>query len=399
MQFAVAVIFGLTYLGLAYGRVPGTGLDRVGITLVGALAILLVGALDLRGAIDAIDVPTIVVLGAMMVLSARYQTSGLYGVIGQRLAAVRSDGWLITAVVTVAAVLSALLTNDVVCLALVPVLARALIASGRNPVVYLLAFACASNIGSAATPVGNPQNILIAQWMDLDFLRFFAAMVVPTVVSLAFVVVFALRGASERLARDIEPAEAPVLDRPAAYGAIALTIAAMVVFVSPIDDWLGAAVIAGLVLVGRTPTSVVLGRVDWGLLLLFAGLFIVMGAFEAVGLGAATGDAVARAGLDLEQPLWVAALVSLLGLVVSNVPAVMALRPLVAPSEAMGWWIALFATFAGNAVLVGSIANLIVAEQAGRLGVVISFRRHLAFGLPVTLFSLIVAGLWLAWYA
>lgn len=392
------ILFTLTYLGLALGRIPGLALDRTGFAVLGAVAFLATGSISVEEAKEAIDAPTIVVLFGMMLLSAQYRQSGLYAAIGRRLAAVRDPRRLMLGTILVTALLSAVLTNDVTCFALTPLLAGALLASGREPLPYLLALACASNIGSALTPIGNPQNILIAQSLDLPFLGFVLACVAPVVLSLAVLHVFMTRrleaGTVSR--RDAPPAaaeeEAVPLHRPEAGKAIVLTVAAIVLFLSPVPAPLTALGVAGVVLTSRRMhTRQMLGLVDWHLLALFVGLFIVGRGFEISGWTGAAREALGAAGLDLSHPAVLVIVVSLLGLTVGNVPAVMLLLPFVSREPTTGYALALASTFAGNAVLVGSIANLIVAEQAERLGIRIGFREHLRVGLPVTLISLAIA--------
>lgn len=400
------ILFTLTYLGLALGRIPGLKLDRTGFALLGAVAFLATGSISVDEAKAAVDAPTLAVLFGMMLLSAQYRLSGLYSVIGGRLARMEDPRRLLLGTILVTALLSAVLTNDVVCFALTPLLAGALLASGRDPLPYLLALACASNIGSALTPIGNPQNILIAQSLRLSFLPFVLACAAPVVVATAALYLFAAwrlparRGESpdaSAAARVLE--EAVPLDRREAAKAIGLTAAAIVLFLSPVPAPLTALGVAGVVLTSRRMhTRDMLALVDWHLLALFVGLFVVGRGFEVSGWTEAARDALARAGADLSHPAVVVVAVALLGLVVGNVPAVMLLLPFVGREAETGWAMALASTFAGNAVLVGSIANLIVAEQAGRLGIEIGFREHLRIGLPVTLISLgLAAGAMLLW--
>jgi Na+/H+ antiporter NhaD/arsenite permease-like protein len=348
------ILFLLTYMGLALGRVPPLRLDRTGFAVLGAVAFLATGSISVDEAKAAVDAPTLVVLFGMMLLSAQYRLSGLYTAIGVWLAGVEDPRRLLLGTILVTALLSAVLTNDVTCFALTPLLASALVAAGRNPLPYLLALACASNIGSALTPIGNPQNILIAQGMELRFLPFLLACAGPVLLALGalyLLLVPRVRGAGRAVPAAAHGAgieEAVPLDRWQAAKAITLTAAAIALFLSPVPTPLTALGVAGVVLTSR--------RVH-------------------------TRDVLA-----------------LVGLVVGNVPAVMLLLPFVGRQPETGWALALGSTFAGNAVLVGSIANLIVAEQAGRLGIRIGFREHLRTGLPVTLVSLaIAAGAMLLW--
>jgi Na+/H+ antiporter NhaD/arsenite permease-like protein len=284
----------------------------------------------------------------------------------------------------------------VVCFALTPLLLGSLLASGRPPLPYLLAIACASNIGSALTPIGNPQNILIAQSFGLPFLPFLMACAVPVALALAvlyFLVARTLAAPSPLPAVPVEiGSESIPLDRSQAAKAILLTLAVIALFLSPVPAPLTALGLAGIILTSRRMhTRDVLSLVDWHLLTLFIGLFVVVRGFELSGWTEAARDALAAAGADLSEPEVLVPGVALLGNLVGNVPAVILMLPFVGREPVTGYALALASTFAGNAVLVGSIANLIVAEQAERLGVRITFRDHLRLGLPVTLISLALA--------
>ncbi|HJX28471.1 MAG TPA: SLC13 family permease [Thermoanaerobaculia bacterium] len=396
MPLLPLILFVLTYLGLALGRIPPLRLDRTGFAVLGAVAFLATGSISVEEAKRAVDAPTLIVLFGMMLLSAQYRLSGLYTVIGDRLSKVADPRRLLLGTILVTALLSAVLTNDVVCFALTPLLLGSLVASGRPPLPYLLAIACASNIGSALTPIGNPQNILIAQSFGLPFLPFVLACLAPVVLSLGvlyFLVAWTLPAEIAAPSAAPQTTEAAIpLDRWQAAKAVLLTVVVIALFLSPVPAPLTALGLVGVVLTSRRMhTREVLSLVDWHLLALFIGLFVVVRGFEISGWTEAARDALAAAGADLTTPGVLVPGVALLGNLVGNVPAVMLMLPFVGREPATGYALALASTFAGNAVLVGSIANLIVAEQAERLGVRIGFRDHLRLGLPVTLISLALA--------
>lgn len=394
-------IFGATYLFLALGRLPGLAIDRTGFALLGALAFLASGGVTLDQAKLAVDAPTLALLFAMMLLSAQYQLSGLYGAISRRLARVERPRLLLGGTIVVCAALAAVLTNDVVCFALTPLLAAALARTRHDPMPYLLAIAVATNLGSALTPIGNPQNILIAQHLGLPFLPFVVFCAAPVLLSLA--VAFAL------LAHRLRELPAPTVAAPAADDlpldrwqagkAVALTAGAIVLFLTPFPAYLTAALVAGVVLTSRRMhTRTMLGLVDWQMLALFVALFVVTRGLELSGWTAAAARALQGAGVPLGEGSALVPAVALLGTLVGNVPAVMLLLRFLPADPEVGYALALASTFAGNAVLVGSIANLIVVEQAARAGVRIGFRDHLRVGLPVTLVSLAIAAAALALY-
>ena len=385
------VLFALTYLGLALGRVRGLALDRTGFAVLGAVAMLGTGCLTLDQARASIDAPTIAVLFGMMLLSVQYRMAGLHGAIVRSLARARRPEGLLFGLIVVTAGLSAELTNDVICYALTPLVVAAMARTRHDPLPYLLAIAGAANIGSALTPIGNPQNILIAQRLHLAFLPFVTTTFVPVVLSLGFLHLVLRRRLRERTEIHLAPTEPDVpLDRWQAAKAIALTVAAVVLFLTPIPAHLTALGIAGLVMVHRRmATREMLGLVDWPLLALFAGLFTVVRGLELSGWVFAARDGLLASGLDLALPSVLVPFAVLLGLVVGNVPAIVLALPLAGTGTPhLGQALALCATFAGNAILVGSVANIIVAEQAERMGVRMGFREHARVGVPVAIVSL-----------
>lgn len=397
MSVLPLLVFALTYAGMALGRVPGLHIDRSGIAIIGAAALLGAGVLTPTQAANGIDLPTLLILFGLMVLSAQYRLAGLYTRIANRVTRAQRPRLLLASVLGAAALLSAVLTNDVVCFALTPVVGLAVLRAGLPAAPFLVGIACASNIGSALTPIGNPQNVLIAQHMELAIVPFVLACAPAVAISLAFTYALLVRQlpaaapASPSRVADTAPDEKS-FDGTQAGKALALTAMAIVLFLSPVPHYLTALGLTGVVLVSRRfHTREILALVDWPLLVLLAGLFVVMRGFEVAGGVALVQDALRRASVDLGVPALLVPVTAILSNVVSNVPAVMLLLPLVEPGPEMGHLIALVSTFAGNAVAVGSIANLIVIEQARTVGITVSFAQHARVGLPVTAVSLLAA--------
>ncbi|WP_307832722.1 SLC13 family permease [Azospirillum argentinense] len=190
MTLTVVALFVLTYVGMALGRFPGLRIDRTGIALVAAILLLAIGALESGQVTEAIDFPTLFILFGLMVLSAQYAASGFYDWCALRVAqAARSPARLLAVTVAVGGGLSAILANDVVVFAMTPMLCVGLLARRLDPRPYLIGLAGAANAGSAATVIGNPQNILIGQMGHLDFWRFLAVCGVPALVGLVVVYV------------------------------------------------------------------------------------------------------------------------------------------------------------------------------------------------------------------
>jgi Na+/H+ antiporter NhaD/arsenite permease-like protein len=396
-------VFVLTYAAIAIGRIPGLALDRTGFALLGALAFLGLGTVSLDAAKDSVDAPTIALLFGMMVLSALYQQSGLYTRIGEALGRSRSPRRLLAGTLGAAAALSAVLTNDVVCFAMAPLVAQSVLRAGLPPLPFLLALACATNIGSALTPIGNPQNILISQRLALPFAPFVLACLAPVLASLGFLYLFLARAVPREppkpAAASAPPRDAVPFQRGPALKAVALTGIALALFLSPVPAHLTALGVAAVVLTSRRMyTRDTLALVDWHLLALFCGLFVVNRGLAASGWTARLVSALEGAGVDLTARGVLVPAVAGLGLLVGNVPATMLLLPLVPHQLHVGYAIALASTFAGNAVLFGSIANLIVAERVAPYGVRLGFLDHLRVGLPVTVVSLLLAALAIAWW-
>lgn len=396
------LIFALVYLGMLLGGIPGSNVDRTGVALLGAIALIVAGQITPERAVQHLDISTLALLFSMMVLSAQLRLGGFYTAVVRRFgAAAHSPAVFLAIIMVVAAALSAVFTNDVVALAVAPVVLAICRARNLPPIPFLVGLACATNIGSAATLIGNPQNMLIGQALDLDFARYAAIALLPTAAGLLvawLVIRFASRDAvrlhGDRASATVAlPAGVgPEFDRWQAAKGLGLALLLLLVFFfTPWPREVVALAAAGLVLLSRRfHTRDMLGLVDWELLVLFAGLFIVNGALLDSGLMADAERWLAATGVDAREPaaLYVAA--PLLGTLVSNVPAVMLLLPF-AGHPLAGPVLALSSTLAGNALIIGSIANIIVVEQAARGGVVIGWREHARLGLPITLLTLAIA--------
>ncbi len=399
--------FAVVYLGMILGGLPRLHLDRTGVALLGAIAIVGAGVMTPEEAAQAVHLPTILLLFSFMVISAQMRLGGFYTWVTRRVAALDvGPAALLAVVIAVVAVLSAVFSNDIVCLAVAPVLADACLRRRLDPVPYLLALACAANIGSAATLIGNPQNMLIGQRLGLDFGAYLLEAIVPVVLGL--VALWAMLAWSMRNAGPAPPpdaarlaaleAEYPAFDRWQTAKGLAVALALVAVFLA--TDWphdVAALVGAGVLLLSqRFHSSKMMGLVDWELLVLFIGLFVVNEALERTGLTAQAVQALAAQGIALGEPVPLFAATLLLSNLVSNVPAVMLLLPVVDGAHG-GPTLALVSTLAGNLFIVGSIANIIVVDAARKRGITIDWKRHARTGVPVTLVTLAIAAGWIAW--
>jgi len=401
MDLLVGIVFFATYAGMALGRVPGLKLDRTGIALLALVALLATGRVSEAEAGAAIDMPTLLLLFALMIVSAQFQAAGLYDWVAARItAAGGSADRLLLLTVVVAGGLSTVLANDIVVFAMTPIVAAGIMARGLDPRPFLLGLAGAANAGSAMTIIGNPQNILIGQVGSLDFWRFLLACGVPGVVSLAIVywtVRLSWRDALSRPPAQRRPAPLPPPRVwQTAKGVIAVA-ALLALFATPLPREVGALVIASFILLSRRLGSrSMIGAVDWHLLLLFACLFVVTQAFAATGIAADAIHRLAALGLLPDRISVMAPLMLAASNTIGNVPATMLILSVWPnPPEGALYGLAVLSTLAGNFLLVGSMANIIVAERAAAAGVRLGFADFARAGMPMTLASLAVAALWL----
>jgi Na+/H+ antiporter NhaD/arsenite permease-like protein len=308
---------------------------------------------------------------------------------------------LLAVTIVVCAALSAVLANDIVAFAVPPLLCLGLVARRLDPVPFLIGLAAASNVGSAATVIGNPQNILIGQVGHLDFWRFLAVCGIPSLIGLGIihgVICWQWRGRST-LPETPEAAESKPsrLHRWSLIKALVITAALLIAFgVGAPRDLSALFAAAALFTSRRHETRALVGTVDWSLLILFGGLFIVTGVFaDLPETQRLFGDLVHRGWLP-DRLSVLAPLTLLLSNTIGNVPSdILLLQVWRQPPQEALYALALMSTLAGNLLLTGSLANLIVAERAATVGSRLPFLAHARAGIPITLLTSAVAGLWL----
>jgi Na+/H+ antiporter NhaD/arsenite permease-like protein len=388
-----AVLFAATYVVVALGRLPGLRLDRTGAAVVGAAFMVAFGVITPEQAYGLVDMGTLVLLFGMMVIVGHLKLAGFFRWTGATVARhARTPHRLLAGLVAIVGVLSALFVNDTVCLALTPLVLEVTAALGVRATPYLLALATASNIGSAATLTGNPQNMLIGVASHIPYAAYFRSLLPVALVGLGldFLVIAAVY--AEDLKR---PFSAPAHPRVKVHGFLmAKGLAAAVTMLAFFFAGANLSIVAltagaTLLLTRRVKPEKVFLEVNWNLLTLFAGLFVVVGAAREAGLTEKLFAVLhAREAHSVGSLTVLSAVLSNL---VSNVPAVMLFIPLVPqfPDPHRAWQVlAMSSTFAGNLTLVGSIANLIVAEGARKVSP-LTFREYLKVGVPVTILSLI----------
>jgi len=391
--------FIFVYVGLILGGIPGLRIDRAGIAILGAIILLASTAISETEAIASIDFPTMALLFGLMVVAAQFHLGGFYSAATNHLGQLKSSPPLLLGVIIAfSGLLSSLLSNDVVCVAVAPPLLSLCGRHRLNPIPFLLGLACAANVGSAATLIGNPQNILIGQQMEIPFVRYLMVAAVPTLLGLGLtwgVLVLLYRGRWEGKEMKFHT-EDPPFDLWQTLKGVLILLAIIITFIGGFWPRELVALAGGalLLLSRKFHSRQVLGLVDWPLLMLFISLFIVNDAFQRTGEAAAAVSALRGAGVDIADPAVLYLITPVLSNIVSNVPAVMLLMPSVSGTDA-GVIMAISSTLAGNLIIVGSVANIIVVETAKRAGVEITFWTHARAGIPITVASLLLAGAWL----
>jgi Na+/H+ antiporter NhaD/arsenite permease-like protein len=399
----ILAIFVATYVAMAVGRIPGLRTDRAGAAAVAATLMIAVTGASLERAVGWIDLSTLALLFGLMVLSAQFEISGFYEYCADRIThAAGSPRRLLAITIAVTAVLSAVLTNDIVTFAVPPLRCLGLIARRLNPVPFLIGLAAAANIGSAATVIGNPQNILIGQVGKLDFWRFLAVCGLPSLVSLAVVqavLCWQWRGRwtiPEPAGVSAAAGDASLYRRSLVKGALVLAALLIAFGVGAPRDLAALFAAAALFMSRRVETRALVGAVDWSLLTLFAGLFIVTGVVAELPATQALFRDLVAAGLLPDRLSVLAPLTILMSNTIGNVPSdILLLQVWMQPPEGALYALALLSTLAGNLLLTGSLANLIVAERAASVGVRLPFLAHARAGIPITLVTSAIAAAWL----
>jgi Na+/H+ antiporter NhaD/arsenite permease-like protein len=406
-------IFSMTYVGLALGKLPGLRTDRAGIALAGAAAILACGLLSFDGAVKAVDFATIVLLLGMMVVVVFLRRGGFFLVLTEAaLSRVQRPAALLAVTMLLSGALSALLVNDVVCLALTPLVVNLTRRLNLDPKPHLIGLAIASNVGSTATLTGNPQNMIIGGLSQISYLRF-AAKLAPVAILglvLAYIITYLMYhkvlrqtprvGADARAnpnqdARPLHPAHRALLIK-----SLIVTLSAIILFFAGAPMPIVAIGAAAILLLERIKPDGVYRQIDWSLLVMFAGLFVVVRAFEVHVLSQAEVD---KWTAIRDHPVGLLSAVSAaLSNLVSNVPAVLLFKSVIpampADVQETAWLaLAMSSTLAGNLTVLGSVANLIVVENARKHGIAITLAEYCRVGVPVTLLTLLLGVGWLCW--
>ena len=402
---AMLAIFAATYLGIAIGHVPGLKLNRTGIALLGAIAMMIFGGIGTSDVIYYVNWPTIFLLFGFFVISAQLRLSGFYDqVAGGISARLGHPAKFLLVLMLVTGGLSAFLNHDIVCFVFAPIVGTALLRQRLNPVPFLIALAVASNIGAAATLIGNPQDMMIGQVAHLNFGHYLLWCAVPVIFAMAaaYGIIWFMSRKNLQMTSSVQnelPSQTYPFNKIHTVKGIVILVVAVGLFFTSLPKEVIALAAAGIHLAStKFRTDDLLKLVDWPILVLFMGLFVVTGAFQATGYGDQAVQWLARGGFNLNAPVNLAIATAALSNLINNSAAVMLLLKVVNLSHpATAYILALANSFGGSLIIIGSVSNIIVVQQARALGIKISFWDFARMGIPVTLAA--VSGLlaWVIW--
>ncbi len=394
----------VTFIGIAIGRWPIIQSNRATIVLIGVALLLVSGQIDFADIPASLDFDTLILLFAMMVINANLTLAGFFELAGKSvLKYARTPRILLALEIFLAGVLSALFLNDTICLVFTPLIIETALKLKRNPIPYLIALATASNVGSAATLTGNPQNMIIGVASGIPYLDFLAALaplalagmgVIWVVIVLLYPHEFARR---ERFSLPETQENTIAISRTGLARVLAVVFGLLVALVVGVPIAAAAFVAAGLLLVSRkNPPAGIFAAINWELLVFFAGLFVVTNALDLNGVTKALFELV-QVGENVN--IWhLTTSTTILSNLVSNVPAVLLLKQVIVrlSNPEAGWLtLAAVSTLAGNLTLLGSVANLIVAEIAQAWRIDLRFWEYTRAGLVITLITLLMGSFWL----
>ena len=401
----VLLVLVLTYFGMAAGRIAWLRVDRTGIALLAVIALLASGQMNLDDFGSAVDMPTVALLFAMMIISAQLQESGFIDLCARTMTDTRGGAAALLALtVAIGGGLSAVLANDILIAAMAPLLIAGAQSRGLDPRPFAIALAASTNAGSAATMIGNPQNILLGAMGRLDFWHFLAVCAVPALFAL--VVVFGvvwwqwhrrIDDGAVVAAVDPPPVIVHPFDRAQTIKGLVAVFLLLLLFLTPLPRETGALIIAALLLANRHITSrTMIAAVDWPLLLLVACLFAITASLNHAGVAAKLLGFLEDFGLLPNSLLLLTPFSLVTSNAIGSLPAAMLLFQVwQVPPENVLYALALLSTLSGNLVLSGSLTNLLIAERAERMGTPLSFRDHARAGIPIVVLSLVFAVLWL----
>ncbi|GAB6279212.1 MAG: anion transporter [Lentimicrobium sp.] len=400
-HYIALIIFILTYTGIIFTRLPGVNIDRPSAAFFGAIAMILFGILSFDEAISAIDFNTIGLLLGMMIIIATLQLDGFFAFLAsQTIRIAQTPFKLLIAITLFTGITSAFLVNDAVVLFITPLIISLCKSGQLNPIPFLIAEILAANTGSLMTMTGNPQNMLIGVNSGIPYAEFLLRLIPISLLGLV-IIIFVIRllynkTFSQKNNLTFDKNAFQYNFRSMQWSVIILAGVVIMFFIHhlihlsiPLISLTGAALI---LIFGKVKPSKVIKQIDWVLLLFFASLFVVVHGVEKVGLF----DRVITANLLLGNAKSLAFIhvISLfLSQLISNVPLTVIMLPLMktAGNEILWLGLASATTLAGNATIIGAMANLIVIESAQNKGIKISFMDFFKPGIIVSLSTLLIS--------
>lgn len=401
MTATAVIIFVITFLGIIYTRFPKVNIDRPSAAFFGAVAMILFGVLTFEEAVLAIDFNTIALLLGMMIVIAVLELDGFFTFIAEKTISLsKSRIQLLTIIVFLTGIASAFLVNDAVVLLFTPVIIQICRSAKLNPIPYLIAEILASNIGSAMTITGNPQNILIGMQSGIPYVYFMLHLIPISLIGMFLIVLvirlFFKKEFIKENHLEFQGDESNYnfksmkISVPIFIGIIILFFFSHTFNISiPLIALTGSSLI---LILGKIKPSKVIKEVDWVLLLFFAGLFIVVQGIEKVGILDRFIENTPVSN-NLTGILSLHGLSLVLSQIVSNVPYTILMLPILKSASSELLWLSLAsaATLAGNATIIGAVANLIVIEVAKKYEVEIGFWQFFKVGIVITLITLIIS--------
>jgi Na+/H+ antiporter NhaD/arsenite permease-like protein len=389
-----------TLYGIAVGSYPVFRMNRATIALVGASILIFIGAINVEQAYQAIDLNTIVLLFSMMIINGNLRISGFFKIVTSRIITLaKTPKQLLLLIVFSSGFLSAFFLNDTIVIVFTPLVIEVVRTLKRNPVPYLIGLVTAANIGSSATIIGNPQNMIIGISSGISFSRYALYQTVPAVFGLFIVLLiifvlykkeFGKSGFEKIETENVKPYKPLLVKSIIASGAMLTALFAGVSI--PIAALGGASI---LLITRRLKPERVFREIDWSLLVFFAALFIVTKSIDTSGFGTHL-ERTFKPFLT-QSIATLAFSSSIFSNIVSNVPTVLLFRPIMDKfvNADQAWMVlGMATTFAGNLTLIGSVANLIVAESAGKYSIKINFWEYLKTGFIVTVITLVFGIMW-----
>ena len=395
-EIVATVIFAITYVLISGRQLKILPLNRPAAALFGAVLMVSTGVMTPERAYRAVNYDTLVLLLGMMLISSYLYLAHFFEWAADIvLKFSHTPQRLLLFLTFTSGILSALLVNDTICLMLTP-LVVAVIRRGKLPLLpFLIALVTSANIGSVATLVGNPQNMIIGHFSRIPFSEFARSLAPAALVGLAInfgIVSFGFRKVLREAAISREPHPIQKLDRGLFAIVCIVFVSIFVCFLAGLNlAWTALAGAALVMVLARRDTHEVLKLVDWHLLVFFAALFVVVEGLSDTGLP----DAIYRHlqpifGANATAQAWNLSWFSVAGSnIFSNVPFVLMAGkwiPHFADPALMWKVLALATTFAGNLTIVGSVANMIVVESA-REHLEIGFWDYARFGIPITILT------------